>query len=145
MGQVWPAAIVVWRKNCIHSFIQLKHDMLRKSNCNRMQLHIPIVWPLLSEDAIKHVWYTMVGKSQKDEHNCYVHQLWSMRKYCRSLQASFQGLLNPFHLHYAQINWEGLRCSYHIICSTDSLVVHTGHGDVWHLWHKSHGKNSTPF
>ena len=21
MGQVWPAAIVVWRKNCIHSFI----------------------------------------------------------------------------------------------------------------------------
>ena len=62
-----------------------------------------------------------------------------------SLPPSFQGLLNPFRLHYAQINWEGLRCSYHIICSTDSLAVHTGHGDVWHLCHKSHGKNSTPF
>ena len=48
---------------------QLKHYMLRKSNCNRMQQHILIVWPVLSEDVIKHVWYTMVGKSQKDEHN----------------------------------------------------------------------------
>ena len=70
----------------------------------------------------------MVGKNQKDEHN-------------GSLPASFQGLLNLFHLHYAQIKWEGLRCSYHIICSTDSLVVHTGHGDVGHLCHKSQGEN----
>ena len=124
----------------VHTHI-MQH-MMRKSNCNRMQLLILILWPVLSEDAIKH---PMVGKSQEHEHNCYMHQLWSTRKYCRITPASFQGLHNLFHLHYAQINWEGLRCSYHIICSTDSLAVHTGQGDVGHLCHKSQGKNSTPF
>ena len=30
-----------------------------------MQLLILILWPVLSEDAIKHVWYPMVDKSKK--------------------------------------------------------------------------------
>ena len=62
----------------VHTHI-MQH-MMRKSNCNRMQLLILILWPVLSEDAIKH---PMVGKSQEHEHNCYMHQLWSTRKYCR--------------------------------------------------------------
>ena len=65
----------------VHTHI-MQH-MMRKSNCNRMQLLILILWPVLSEDVIKHVWYPMVAKSQEHEHNCNMHQLWSMRKYCR--------------------------------------------------------------
>ena len=108
--------------------------MLRKSNCNRMQLLILIVWPVLSEDAIKHIWYPMVGKTQKHEHNCYMHQLWSMRKYCRITPSFIPRSSQSLSL---TLCWEGLRCSYHIICRTDSLAVHTGHDDLWHLCHKS--------
>ena len=120
---------------------QLKH-ILRKSNHNKMQLLILILWSVLSEDAIKHVWYPMVSKSKKHEHNCYMHQLWSMRKYCRITPSFIPRSSQSLSL---TLCWEGLGCSYHIICRTDSLAVHTGHVDLWHLCHKSCGKNSTPF
>ena len=32
MGQVWPAAIVVWHKNCIHSFIHMHLKKTYKSS-----------------------------------------------------------------------------------------------------------------
>ena len=79
---MWRCLVITITFHCsVCGLLQSTVDVVRNGNCNKVQLLVLFLWPVLSEDTIKYG-HLLFGKKIENEHNWYTHQLYSNRIYC---------------------------------------------------------------